>query len=104
MVQHAGDLLTQITYLNTNSGLVQFQPEEEVSKTAIAFSKSYSTVHQNPKPKPPSSEENIKVGEPRPSGTIKGDIHVGEKQCYCGPSFDTVELLATHNPKHPPNR
>ena len=50
MVQQVGDLLTQITYLNTNSGLVQFRPEEEVSQAASASSKSFSTVHQKPKP------------------------------------------------------
>ena len=105
MVQQDGDLLTQITYLNTNSGLVQFRPQEEVSKVASASSKNYSTVHQKPKPKPPSSEENSKVGEPRPSGTIKGDIHVGEKQCYCGPAVDTDELLATHKTNiHPTDK
>ena len=45
---------------------------------------------------PPSSGENIKAGLASPSGTIKGDIYVGKKQCYFGPAFDTAELLATH--------
>ena len=111
-MQQAGDLLTQFTYLNTSSGLVQFRPEEEVSQEASASSKSSSTVHQKPKPKPsaivskpPSSEENIKVGEARSSGTIKGDIHVVEKQCYCGPVFDNVELPATHKTNtHPTDK